>query len=190
MKTTIIQFFCLLLVLNTISCNKDEHYKLKDKTKEYIAFFGKNSWWEYENLDSAKIFQWNATESAFEFELLEKPGAGRKTADHFRGVVSDTSKEMVIIYTASANKDLDGIAISGEISTHISANNTSIGNTTIIDSMHINAKQYFSVLHIHSSFPPDDNIAEIWIAPNVGVIKFIGKDGSSNILKSYKIENQ
>lgn len=179
MKKYVVIIF--LIIFGFWACKKEPHYTLKSKTKEYIAFFGKGSWWTYQIEGTTDTSRWEATARDLATQVYSKAKGERcfsniNSKDHFMGIGYQT--------LAKAEDDNTQSSL-GEIV----SNNTTIkgeGNLPLEDNVVVNGIKYNSVLHIYNY----DNhpYEESWIAPNVGMIKAKDKDGKIYLLKAYKIE--
>lgn len=94
--------FVMLCAFCTAACTKKEHYKLKNKTKEYLAFAGRNSWWLYKEDSTSEVIYWTSTKASnIEFDFDEF------TREEFEFACSDSTHKNGISYVCKARSDND-----------------------------------------------------------------------------------
>lgn len=172
----------ITLMLFLMGCKKEPYYTLKTKTKEYIAFFGKGSWWKYQIEGTSDTIRWEAVNCSLAIMDYES-----SKGDYFYAYGGNLAESPELRYQTYAKKENDITSSGwGEI---LSTDLTIIGdgNLPLEDSLVVNGIMYNKVLHLTPNVT--FSYKDVWIAPNVGIIK--AKDNRSDkvyLLKSYKIE--
>lgn len=179
MKKNGIIFVAIALCLFLMGCKKEPYYNLKSKTKEYIAFFGKGSWWTYQIEGTSDTVLWQAVR-AERFDIH----FDNYKSQHFTAFCETNSGNSYGYNSrSSSTSDFTG-SIWGDITSDddnvMGENKLPLEDTVIVSGL-----AYINVLHLYVT---TGIIKEVWIAPNVGIIKM--KDQKDNVftLKSFKIE--
>lgn len=178
MKTKLRIFWSIILVLLMMGCKKEPYYTLKGKTKEYIAFFGKGSWWKYQIEGTSDTVVWEATNyslSTFDY--------GNSKGDYCQTNIKTDITDIGFQTKAKSNQDVTSSGFGQIYSDDITIKG--LGDLLLEDNIVVNGIIYNEVLHISKFdfYPYED----IWIVPNVGVIKVKTREGVFYTLTNYKI---
>lgn len=180
----------LLVIVMFAACSKPKTtIRFKAKTKEYVAFFGKNSWWAYGVEGRSDTFRWTAW-SAILATMQSNPQYEIFT--NFTGA-EDTHMTNDCDYGMTAGNDTDGGGIQGNrMYFNIVATDNYIGgsgNLPLENNVVAGGTTYNNVLHLHNSDTLNSHIfTDVWIAPGIGIVRMLRRnDTGVYYLKGYRI---
>jgi hypothetical protein len=182
--------YALVAMVLFAACSRPKTtYTIKAKSRQYVSFFGKYSWWQYGIEGRTDTFRWTAW-SAILATMQSDPQYQIFTS--FTGA-EDTHTTNDCDYGVQAGIGGDNGSING-MAMHftITANDTSItgsGNLPMENNVVAGGITYNNVLHLRSSDTLNYHIySDVWVAPNVGIIKMLRRDDTCvYYLKAYNI---
>jgi hypothetical protein len=186
-----VALFIALAFTAAFGCRKlQAPYTLNSKARLYMAFFGRNSWWQYSSTNAQDTFTWTAYHSNL--------GTVQESQQYemFTSSVGpyDNNSMNECDYYARADRDTDYGGILGQrMFFNITTTENSVtgdGNLPLESNVVVDGKAYNDVLHLvnYHDTVNESHFINIWIAPNVGIIKMSRwRDTTTYYLKSYKV---